>query len=250
LAVETNDVSLARETAHKVERDAARARAFGLALATLAAVVLVALGVAMFIVVLRLKNLGESNRRVLANQAQAAASGAKIVDEFRTKLADQQEIIKQGQLCTLSRLTSLQINDIIDHAALARGQHQRLKVPADLKPPSVPKELEASCGRFFTSGDISPEVATALSMPAIPSLSPATLPVAPGRGSAGSGGSTGAPGPQGPTGPPGPPGSPGDVGPPGPPITIPPPAPPPPGPVGQLIRQICAILRACPKEVR
>jgi hypothetical protein len=236
----------AKETVHRVELAAARARRTGLTLVALGMAIFVGFAVALFVLGQHLNDVSESNHKVLANQAEAARQGQAVIDEFRTKLAAEQEIIKQGQLCMLSRLTAHQIDTIVAHAALARGQHQRLKVPPDLRPPPLPKELEASCGQFFTLGAISPEVAAALGMaPSGPA------PSVPPRAVTGPGGPAGNQGPTGLQGPTGPPGNQGPPGQPGPPFITPPtpPTPPPPGPVQQLIERICTLTHACPKEV-
>jgi len=240
------DLSLAKETVHKVEKAAARARRVGLTLVALGMAVFVGFAVALLVLGQHLKDVSDSNRKVLANQAQAAREGQQVVEEFRTKFAAEQEIIKQGQLCMLSRLTAHQIDTIVAHAALARAQHQRLRVPPDLRPPPLPKDLEQSCGQFFTLGAISPEVAAALGTPPPGPVSAA--PPAPAAARTGPGGAAGAAGPQGPTGPQGPQGG---VGPPGPPLPFPPPpppTPPPPDPIRQLIQQVCTLTHACPKE--
>jgi hypothetical protein len=205
---------LARETAKKVERSAAKARRLGLAMVAIGTVAVIAALVGLYVVFFRLQDLAESNRLVLANQTQAQKEGAAVVDEFRGKLAAQLETTKQGQLCLLNQLVKHQIDTIAAHAALLRGQHQRLTVPADLKPPPVPKDLEASCGQFFDTGIISPDVARALGMP-VPSSTPTTRPpLVPGP--------PGAPGTVVVTAPPGPPGQPGPPGPPGPVVQVPP----------------------------
>jgi hypothetical protein len=233
---------LARETARRVERDAARANRLGLAMIALGMLAVVAALAGLYVVFFRLQGLAETNRQVLANQAQAQREGAVVVEEFRGRLATEQETIKQGQLCLLNQIVRHQVDTIVAHAALARGQRQQLKVPPDLKPPPIPKELEASCGQFFDTGIISPEVANALGMP-VPATTPTTRAAMPPPGTDGHPGVAGGQGPAGPTGPPGPPGK---AGPPGP--QIPPPTPPAPDPIQRLIDMLnikCIVFGQC-----
>lgn len=243
-----NGDSFARATAKRVEVQARRARQLMFVLVVGACILALALIAGLFVMGLRFKGLQESNHKLLTNQAQSALDSARIVDEFRGKLDAQQETIKQGQLCLLSRITAHQIDTIVAHAALARGQHQRLKVPADLKPPPIPPELQASCGHFFAAGAISPDVADALGMPPTPAVSGATGPSQPAQRPAAApapeNSPSGAPGQAGPPGGQGPPGFPGPPAPP--PIEVPPRPPEPPGPVRQIIQTVrCALLGQC-----